>query len=279
MKKILFGAVVCAITVGMSVAQNSAPASGSASQSGTVSVDQLGARQQSGTAANANAAAGASNTGGQVQAGSIIYAELDKSVDAKKAKVGDQVVAKVQQAVLSRGKVVAPKGSRIVGHVTQVKARTKDQAESALGLSFDQIVLKDGSKIPVSIGIQAISSGRTVSDLSQDAGASTAGPMSGNPGMPGHSNPGAIGGAAGDVNDVTRGAGSAAGTVADTAGATTGQVGAGTSTHVSASSHGVIGIPDLSLSAGASDSTGAVITSSKRNVKLESGSELVLRVR
>jgi len=282
MKKPIFCALIAVIAAGMSLAQTSAQASGSASQSGTVSIDQLGAKGQSRATADASGKAAGANAaaGGQVQAGSIIYAELDKSVDAKKAKVGDQVVAKVQQAVLSRGKVVAPKGSRIIGHVTEVKARTKEQAQSQLGLVFDHIVLKDGTQIPVSMTIQAIGAGRTAADLSQDNGALMGSPMSSNPGMPGRSNnPGAIGGAAGTIDDVTRGAANTAGTVADTAGATTARAGASTSAHVSASSHGVIGMPDLTLSGAANSSTQAsVISSDKKNVKLDSGSELVLRV-
>lgn len=282
MNKVIFCVLIGVIATGMSLAQSSAQASGSASQSGTVSIDQLGAKGQAGSTGGASgkASAGSMAGGEQVQAGSIIYAELDKSVDAKKAKVGDPVVAKVQQAVLSRGKVVAPKGSRILGHVTEVKARTKEQPQSQLGLAFDHIVLKDGTQIPVSMSIQAIGSGASAADLTQDTGASMGGPMSANPGMPGRSNtPGPIGGAAGTIDDVTRSPGSAAGTVADTAGSTTARAGASTAGHVSASSHGVIGMPDLTLSAAANTSTqGSVISSDKKNVKLDGGSELVLRV-
>ena len=39
-----------------------------------------------------------------------------------------------------------PRGSKIVGHVTEVKAREKGQAESAVGVVFDHAVLKDGSQ-------------------------------------------------------------------------------------------------------------------------------------
>ena len=45
-------------------------------------------------------------------------ATLNKSVDARHAKVGDQVTAKTTGAVKSDGKVVIPKGSTLVGHVT-----------------------------------------------------------------------------------------------------------------------------------------------------------------
>lgn len=283
MNKIIFGMLVSVIAAGMSLAQNSAQASGAASQGGTVSVDQLGTQAQSGTTANANGKAAAGNAASasdQVQAGSIIYAELEKSLDARKAKVGDPVVAKVLQAVLSKGKVVAPKGSRILGHVTQVKARSKGEAKSELGLAFDRIVLKDRSEIPVAMTIQAIGNGAAATSFSPDTDPSMSGPMSGNPGLPGHSNnTGALGGAAGTVGDVAQTAGNATGTVADSTAASTGRVGAATSAHVGASSHGIVGMPDLTLSAATSNSVqGSLITSDKKNVKLDSGSELVLRV-
>jgi hypothetical protein len=278
MKRIALHVLFGVLTAGVLLAQSSVQTTGSASQGGTVSLEQLGAKSGGPTSApgkTQSAPAGSANE--QIQAGSIIYAELDKSVDAKKAKVGDQVIAKVQQSVLSKGKVVAPKGSKILGRVTQVKARGKGQEHSELGLAFDRIVLKDRSEIPVSMTIQAIGSGRTAALFAQDNDASMAGPMSGSPGMPGRTDTGILGASAGTVGDVAQRAGTAAGGVADATTPQTAQVGAGTATHVSASSHGVVGMPDLTLSAAAGDST-EVITSDKKNVKLDSGSELVLRV-
>src|SRR6185437_13846064 len=49
--------------------------------------------------------------------GSVLPVELDKSVDAKKAKPGDPVVAKVDQDLLSNGKIVIPRNSKVMGHV------------------------------------------------------------------------------------------------------------------------------------------------------------------
>src|SRR5581483_1063326 len=89
-----------------------------------------------------------------VQSGSIIYAELSKSVDAKKAKSGDEIQAKAIQAVLSQGKVVIPKGSKIIGYVTQATPRTGDQQPSQLGILFDHAVLKDNTQVPLSISVQ-----------------------------------------------------------------------------------------------------------------------------
>jgi alkylated DNA nucleotide flippase Atl1 len=85
-------------------------------------------------------------------------------------------------------------------------------------------------------------------------------------------------GAANTAGDIANSAGSAAGRTAGTVGATT-QVGASTSAHLGAGSHGVVNIPGLSMSASATNSTqGSVITSDKKNVKLDSGTEMVLRV-
>src|SRR5690348_334472 len=76
-------------------------------------------------------------TGSQLQSGSLIYAELSKSIDSKKAKVGDPVVAKAIQAVLSHGKIVIPKNTKLLGRLTAAAAHTKDQPQARLGISFD----------------------------------------------------------------------------------------------------------------------------------------------
>ena len=69
-----------------------------------------------------------------------LQAELSKSLDAKKAKPGDEVTAKLTQDVKADGKVVMHKGSRLVGHVTEAQAKSKENAESKLGIVFDKAV-------------------------------------------------------------------------------------------------------------------------------------------
>jgi hypothetical protein len=92
----------------------------------------------------------------QLSAGSTIPAMLEKGVDARKNKVGDEVTAKTTGNVKSGGQIAVPRGSKIVGHVTEAKARTKEEAESAVGIAFDHAVLKDGREIPLALEIQAI---------------------------------------------------------------------------------------------------------------------------
>ena len=293
MRKIWLSLAAGTLLAGMATAQSSTQTGGSASQNDSVSAGQAGAQAQSSTSAGASQQSTAQQGGSQLQAGSIIYAELSKSVDAKKAKPGDEVQAKASQAVLSQGKVVIPRGSKIVGHVTEAKAREKGQEQSSLGIAFDRVVLKDGKQISMSgASVQAIGSTQpgAAALAAQDNNSGMSSPASGIPpraGMGGHSagSGGVLGGAGSTVGGAANTAGdiasSAGGSVGRTAGTVAGsrEVGASVGGHLGAGSRGVVNMPGLSLSASASNSTqGSVITSDKKNVKLDSGTEMVLRV-
>jgi len=76
--------------------------------------------------------------------GSILYAELAKTVDAKKAKVGDPVSAVLVADVLAHGKIVLRHDSKLVGHVTEAQVHSKDVPESRLGIVFDKAITKGG---------------------------------------------------------------------------------------------------------------------------------------
>jgi hypothetical protein len=284
MKKVFFSLLAGILLAGMAAAQ----ASGSASQSNSVSTGQSGGQVQSSTSASASQQGTARQGGNQLQAGSIIYAELGKSIDAKKAKPGDEVQAKATQVVLSQGKVVIPRGSKIIGHVTEAKPREKGQEQSSLGIAFDHAVLKDGTQVPLSgVSIQAIGNPQASAALAAQednpgmGGAATGMPSGG--GMGGRPTTG--GGVLGSTASTAGGVGNTAGGIANTAGGAVGtvagttQAGSSVGGHLGASSHGVVNMPGLSMSASAGNSTqGSVITSDKKNVKLDSGTEIVLKV-
>ncbi len=86
--------------------------------------------------------------GYKLPSGVTVMAELTKAIDAKKAAVGDEVQAKVEQDMVYEGKVMVPVDSKIVGHVRAVKASSKDDQESRLRIEFEKIVLKNGSEMP-----------------------------------------------------------------------------------------------------------------------------------
>src|ERR1700683_4384369 len=53
---------------------------------------------------------------------SPVTGELDGKLDSKTAKVGDRVVLKTLDKVQASDGTVIPRGSRLVGHVTEVQA-------------------------------------------------------------------------------------------------------------------------------------------------------------
>lgn len=293
MNRILILALGGALSVSLSQAQSaSSQTTGSASQDTSMSAGQSGAQTDSKAAAGAQqqgkVAEGATPAAsGQLASGSMIYAELSKSIDAKKAKQGDEVTAKAQQAVLSQGKVLIPKGAKLVGHVTTVKPHEKDQPQSELGIAFDHAVLKDGTQVPLgTVAIQAIAPPQASASLAggnDNMGGGTSGmPSSNNAGM-GYPSGGAGRMGSGNNGGTVGQVGSTVGGVANTAGNTAGTVAGTTSTTAAAgarlngSSRGVVGMPGLSLSAGNS-TQGSVIACDNKNVKLDSGTEMVLRV-
>ena len=74
--------------------------------------------------------------------GSYMLVELTKGLTAKKLKPGDKVKAQVAQDIVSHGKVIIPVETELIGHVTEVCARDSANAESRLGIVFDRILLK-----------------------------------------------------------------------------------------------------------------------------------------
>jgi hypothetical protein len=269
MKRILFPMLAAALLTGISLAQSSAQSqtNSSASQSASVSADKSGAQ------------AAASN---QVAAGSTIQATLAKPVDARKNKAGDEVVAKTTEDVKSNGQVVIPKGSKIIGHVTEVRARDKGESDSTIGIAFDRAMLRGGQEVPLSATIQAIArseenaSATTTGGEPTLAGHSAGGMSSGRAGASGGVVGGAagrVGAATGTVENTTNAVGSAAG------GTVNGAASAGAMSRIPATSQGVIGLKGLSLNGEAANSTpGSVISSNSQNVHLDSGTQLVLRV-
>jgi hypothetical protein len=298
MNRIMIRVFSAVLLVGMCWAQSSAgaQANASASKNTQVSADKSGAQATSTTNANASQAATASGKSGEVSAanqlaaGSTVQAELTKPVDVRKNKPGDEVVAKTTQDVKSDGHVVIPRGSKIVGRVTQAQARAKGQEESQLGMAFDHAVLKDGTQMPVAFTIQAI--GRSESEAaaataaetdSMMAGGSAGGMTSGggNAGMQGR---GGLGGVTSTAGGVVNSTGSVAGGAVNTAGsAGAGVTGGATGVagNLGATSQGVVGLPGMTLSSADSSmaGVGSVISSKESNVRLDSGTRMILGVR
>jgi hypothetical protein len=201
----------------------------------------------------------------------IIAAELSKSLDAKKVKPGDKIEAKITMDLLVHGQIVVPVDSKVMGHVTEAKPRSRESPESTVGVAFDRIVLKNGRELVIRATVQAI--GRPLNHLpfpengNEVPGQAPQSMHAGNTpdwrGTPGGSSGGSArpGGSpfpAGSPQDVPTGTVPAEGPTA-----------AALDPH----SHGVVGMKGLSLN---TSDQGSVV-SANTNVHLDGGTQLILR--
>jgi hypothetical protein len=284
---ILLGGALLVLSFALRPAVAQTSASGSASSGTVVQANPSGAQASNSTSASASAQAGKNSA--NISSGTTMNATLSQSVDAKKNKPGDQVTAKTTEAVKSEGKMVIPKGSKLVGHVTQCKPRSKDEKESALGIVFDKAILKHGEEIPLNVTIQALAAAQSAASASADADDVAAGAGSGATGVARASGGGALGSvrstagaATGAVTNSAANVGGAAtgavGSTINAAGAAGGAVGGlNAAGQLTSNSRGVFGLNGLNLSSAASSSTqGSLITSTSRNVHLDSGTQVLL---
>ena len=206
--------------------------------------------------------------------GSVIPVELTKTIDAKKAKTGDAVEARVTQDLKNvSGGVIVPKDTKVMGHVTDAQARTKEQKESQVGIAFDHAVM-NGSEVPVPLSIQAIIAPSSLNGESNSRGAEAAagrpattpragGMASGNSGRPSNAGSGSASGSP-----------SSSSTAGDEL--PSGAPSANAHEPITQKTEGVVGISNLNLAK--APTQGSIVSSEKNNVKLESGTLILLKV-
>jgi hypothetical protein len=196
---------------------------------------------------------------------------LETRIDARKNKVGDEIIARTVQHVKLDGQVVIPKGSKVIGHVTETEAGTKQQPASSLGIAFDHVRLKDGRNLPLALTIQAIAPDPSnpqprLPMTPATAGGTTGGmsPVSGQGGRESMDDPNAN--MPGRVQSPENSAYTQEGSLTE-AGALTSHC------------RGVLGIDGMTLSSDSGGSTqGVLIASQRHNVHLDGRTQLMLRI-
>jgi hypothetical protein len=211
----------------------------------------------------------------RIAPGSVIPVELTKSIDAKKVKIGDEVEAKVTQDLkAANGEVIVPKDTKVIGRVTEVEARNKEQKESQVGIAFDHAITKAGGSVPLAMSIQAIIAPPSSNPNNGNAGSEGVGqsPPGSGAGMTGNNGARSAGMGVGAAPPPSPGS-SAPGDEASTA-----QSSANAHQPINGNTQGVVGLSHLKLSVAANATQGSVISSEKGNVKLDSGTFMLLRV-
>ncbi|HYJ91823.1 MAG TPA: hypothetical protein VEV84_10985 [Pyrinomonadaceae bacterium] len=223
---------------------------------------------------SANASAGSS----ALSAATNLQAELQNTLDVKNAKVGDQVILKTTQAIKQGGQVVVPKGSQLIGRVTEVQQRAKNGAASRLGLVFDRIQGHDLS-MPITATINSITNLRAANsvgdDLSSDiSGSSTASGRASSGGGSSSGGGGLLGGVTNTVGGALNSTTQTVGGVANTATSTVGSTVSGTTQTVGRTVNGI----QILTSASGSAQSSTTLSSPNSNIHLEKGVTFDLNV-
>jgi hypothetical protein len=175
----------------------------------------------------------------------IMPVELTKSLDSKKLKEGDPVTGRIAADLRMKDGTAIPRGSKVTGHVTEAKARSKGDPQSALGIVFDKISLPGGKDLAIKGELQAVAPNpNATSDTS--SGVNYPGMMAGHEG------------------------GSAGTSPPPMSSAPTSQQSG--RPLLNAQSKGVIGIHNLQLG------ENSVLISTGKNVSLDSGTQMMVQV-
>jgi hypothetical protein len=222
----------------------------------------------------------ATNTSSASAANLELLAELNNAVNAKKVHAGDAVKAAVTQDVILHGRIVIHRGTKLVGHVTEVKTRSKTNAESYVSVVFDRALLKGGAELALKGVIRALAAPAPPNPDDQNmpppmlrsARQETGGPQrmdapsvpsaSRGTGLPSIDKPM-------DTTMPTRDNQPGVGLPHGESSQRTGNL-------MSGGSRGVFGLPGLQLQPGTQG--GSVISSTTRNVSLASGTQILLQV-
>ena len=280
-------------TTGTSSSDATAPVHTQVSQSAEAAASRSGVSEASQTAARSGKA-----TASAAEA-SNVSAELTRKVDSKDAKVGDAVEGKTTSAARLADGTKLPKGTRLVGHITEVSPRSSAQKTSRLAFGFDRAVMRDGSEVPIHATLTSLSAPAPVAGA--DAGfaddAALSGGSTGGRGGVRSGSSGLLGGGASAVS----GGGNLAGGTVNRLGATTSNAGAATTDALGSTAYA--GTRDLGATTNAavasganaeripvgnlrgvsfSNATGAssstTLESTGKNIRLDSGSQMTLSV-
>jgi hypothetical protein len=102
-----------------------------------------------------------------IQSGTRLAAELENTLDARKARVGDRVVLRTTEAIKENGRTVVKKGARLIGRVTDVQQSASRRGTSRVSLLFDR--LESGSLTsPVTTTITSITQARARTNNDSD---------------------------------------------------------------------------------------------------------------
>jgi hypothetical protein len=185
-----------------------------------------------------------------------IHAVLEKIVHPNRVKVGDSVTARMTEPTKLRDGAEIPKGTHILGKVTEIKKKPDKEGPSKLGLLFDRLQLQDGKVVQLMMALVSVaprSEPGSLDTLGADKmagnGLRHAAEMEANGSLPGEVNVAVSGGVRGSTK------------VTETA-----------------LQPGICYLVDITIASYSMGQPGTILQSPKNTVYLDSGSRLLLQV-
>ena len=242
-----------------------------------------------------------------------VNGQLEGKLDSKSARVGDPVIVKTTEKTRTAEGAVIPKGSRLIGHVTSVQPHGSGNEDSSMSIAFDRAEMHNGQNLPIHSAIQSLSPAANMAAssaanddmaLSGSGGGMRGGGSVGGGGVirggGGLGGGGLVGSAGSSVGGTVRSVSSTAGAVgsgavstASSAVNTTGQIAGSAAATAGSSVRGTTqlagretgslaaratGIPGVLLAGDATGATSGMLSASRRNIHLDSGTQVVLGV-
>jgi hypothetical protein len=81
---------------------------------------------------------------------------ISKTLDSSKLKIGDPFDVETAGTFKLADGTLVPKGSKLVGHVTASKARSKGDPDSQLTLAFEELSISGGKQLVMKGTVQAV---------------------------------------------------------------------------------------------------------------------------
>ena len=205
-----------------------------------------------------------------LNSGTKIDGQLQSAIDVKRSKVGDQVLLKTKKAIKQDGQTVVPKGSNLIGRITEVQQKSKANGVSRIGMVFDRIEGKDLAA-PINASIVSITRAGAQSSLGDSTSTDVFGSSNTSAGASGGgSGGGLLGGVisttGGILSSTTQTTGGLTDSIGQTVGSTTGSL-----------VHTVDGI-QISNALSGSVQSGTTLSAADRNIKLEKGTTIQLQL-
>ena len=107
--------------------------------------------------------------------------KVTKTLDSSKLKEDDSIAVETAGSFKLPDGTLVPKGSKLIGHVTAAKARSKGDSDSELTLAFDKLNILGGKQLALKGMVRAIfppadeSAGPNMSTMGTSAGGSAGG--------------------------------------------------------------------------------------------------------